>query len=140
MFFTSCSEVVRIFDSCYAASMAMSRKEAAKKGGEALAANRGSDYMAEIGRNGGKRGFLTTCLRWFQGDKEACLSWIQKMQVEREMDRLVSKKQDEAIAKGEKIVCTEIPIVLSADDDVTFDMPEVTWEDRVSISKKGKIR
>jgi hypothetical protein len=117
--------------------MAMSRREAGKKGGEALAEKRGPEYMAEIGRNGGKKGFLTTCLRWFQGDKEACLSWIQKMQVEREMDRLVSKRQDRALADGAKIVCDEIPIVLSADDDVTFNMPEVTWEERCQ-PKGGK--
>lgn len=90
--------------------------------------------MAEIGR----RGYEATLQKWFAGNKDEMTNWLHGMQSERQIDRLLSEKQDKQIADGASITCTEMPVFLDADLDPFFEEPGTYWQDRVTGKSNGR--
>jgi len=82
--------------------------------------------MAEIGR----KGFQSLVNRYFGGDAQSAKDWLHLQAAERKIDSLVSEK----LATGEE-TCIEMPVLLSPDDDPTFEEPS-NWRDRVKASRR----
>lgn len=106
----------------------MDKRAAGKKGGETTVERHGHPHMSRIG----KRGFDAMVAKHFGGDKDSAVQWLHAQSTERHIDRLLSERMAEQL-KTQDICCEEIPIVLSPDDDVTFD-----WQSRVTRSRQSR--
>lgn len=106
--------------------MTQDHRSAGSKGGAETFRRYGPKHMAEIGR----KGFQSLVNRYFNGDAQSAKSWLHLQAAERQIDRLVSQK----LERGEE-TCIEMPVLLSPEDDPTFQEPP-SWRERVKASRR----
>jgi hypothetical protein len=82
----------------------------------------------------GRRGFQALVNKWFGGSKDEAVNWLHRQQSERQVDRLLSARPVDGIS------CVEMPVLLSPDDDVIFNEPEVTWQERVAPKRATRVK
>lgn len=105
-----------------------------REGGRAVLKKYGKQHFAEIGR----RGFDALVNKWFGGNKDEAILWLHGQQSERQIDRLLTAKHEAQIADGASIVCTEMPVFCSPDDDPFFPEESTYWQDRVTGKGNGR--
>ncbi len=102
-----------------------------REGGIATFLKYGREHMTALGR----KGHMVTCARWFQGDEGEMNAWLHKRAAEAQIHRLAAQK----LASGEE-TCIELPVILSPDDDPTFDETPRQWAERVLTPRTAKAR
>jgi hypothetical protein len=106
------------------------------EGGRATFRKHGRKHMQEIRA----KGFATLVARHFAGDKQSAIDWLHAHASESEIDRLLSERQDKQIADGATCVVEELPIMLWPEDDVSYEDPVPSWQQRVSTGKGARTR
>lgn len=96
------------------------------EGGNETLRKYGRKHFSEIG----KRGFLSFANKYFAGNKDEAISYLHLQAAERRIDALVSEK----LGSGEE-TCVEMPVILSPDDDPTFQEPP-SWRERVKALRR----
>ena len=118
------------------ASWKAAARRMGREGGIATFLKYGREPMAVLGR----KGYLVTCARWFDGDEAEMNRWLHKQASERQLERMVSAKLDARIAGSEARACEELPIILDPEDDPFFDETPRRWAERVLTPKPAAAR
>jgi hypothetical protein len=82
-------------------------KALGRKGGRATARKHGNSYMREIGR----KGFLATLARHWQGDRAGMLRWLHSRAHFAIVEALAALDLAAQIEAGATCACTEIPVI-----------------------------
>lgn len=70
--------------------------------------------MAEIGR----LGFQAFTDKYFDGDREAAMTWLRTRAYERQAETFAERELQRRMANGEKVASVELPVYSFGDEDV----------------------